>query len=204
MPKNNQTILLADEDDATRTFLATNLTADGYLVTAAEDRAKTIALLSVDQPDLIIADVNGQTLDLLDAVRSGDGLAGHVDPDSRSSCSANGPMTSTASGCSSAVATTSSPSRSHTQSYARAWPPFCAELKADATSDSSASRRSQSTSAHATSASELTRSSFPPRSTSCWSLSPTTRTACSRAKNCCATCGATARRAGPSTAMRAD
>ncbi len=81
MPKSNHTILLADEDDAARAFLATNLTADGYLVTAAEDRAKAIALLSVEQPDLIIADVNGQTLDLLDAVRSGDGLAGHMDPD---------------------------------------------------------------------------------------------------------------------------
>jgi len=79
MPKSNQTILLADEDDAARAFLATNLTADGYLVTAAEDRSKAIALLSVDQP--VIADVNGQTLDLLDAVRTGDGLAGHVDPD---------------------------------------------------------------------------------------------------------------------------
>ena len=42
---------------------------------------QAIARLSVDQPDLIIADVNGQTLDLLDAVRTGDGLAGHVDPD---------------------------------------------------------------------------------------------------------------------------
>ena len=81
MLKSNQTILLADEDGAARAFLATNLTADGYLVGAAEDRSKAIALLSVDQPDLIIADLNGQTLELLDAVRSGDGLAGHVDPD---------------------------------------------------------------------------------------------------------------------------
>lgn len=81
MPNSNRSILLADEDDATRAFLATNLAADGYRVRAAANRATAVALLSVDQPDLIIADVNGQTLDLLDAVRSGDGLAGHLDPD---------------------------------------------------------------------------------------------------------------------------
>ncbi len=81
MTKSNHTILLADEDDATRAYLTTNLTADGYRVRAAEDRAKAIALLSLDQPDLIIADVNGHTLDLVDTVRSGDGLASHLDPD---------------------------------------------------------------------------------------------------------------------------
>jgi DNA-binding response OmpR family regulator len=81
MPNRNQSILLADENDATRGFLTSNLEADGYHVKAADDRAKAIALLSVDQPDLIIADVNGETLDLLDAVRSGNGLASPVDPD---------------------------------------------------------------------------------------------------------------------------
>jgi CheY-like chemotaxis protein len=50
MLKSNQTILLADEDDAARAFLVTNLTADGYLVRAAEDRSQAIALLSVEQP----------------------------------------------------------------------------------------------------------------------------------------------------------
>jgi len=204
MPKSNHTILLADEDDAARAFLATNLTADGYLVTAAEDRSKAIAPLSVDQPDLIIADVNGQTLDLLDAVRSGDGLAGHVDPDTPMIVLSQRPDDIHRIRVLERGATTSSPSRSHTQSYARAWPPFYAALNADATSDSSASRRSRSTSAHATSASELTRSSFPPRNTSCWSLSRMTHTACSPAKNCCTRCGDTARLAEQSTAMRAD
>jgi CheY-like chemotaxis protein len=54
------TILLADENDATRAFLAANLSADGYRVMAAEDRVKAIALLSVYQPDLIVADVNDE------------------------------------------------------------------------------------------------------------------------------------------------
>jgi DNA-binding response OmpR family regulator len=75
----SQTILLADQDDATRAFLAHNLTADGYRVRAAEDRAKAIALLATDHPALIIADINGHTLELLDAVRSGDQPA--IDPD---------------------------------------------------------------------------------------------------------------------------
>lgn len=79
MVKTTQTILLAGENDATRTFLAEQLTADGYSVKAAEDRATAIALLSTDRPALIVADLNGQTLQLVDAIRSGEELA--VDPD---------------------------------------------------------------------------------------------------------------------------
>ena len=75
------TILLAEEHEATRSFLAANLAADGYRVLVAPDRAKALALLSTAHPDLVVVDVNGQTLELLDAVRSGDGIAGQVDPD---------------------------------------------------------------------------------------------------------------------------
>jgi DNA-binding response OmpR family regulator len=74
------TILLAEEHDATRAFLADNLTADGYRVLAAPDRAKALALLSTSRPDLILVDINGQALEFVDAIRSGDGLAGRVDP----------------------------------------------------------------------------------------------------------------------------
>jgi DNA-binding response OmpR family regulator len=75
------TILLAEECDATRAFLADNLAADGYRVLVAPDRVKAIALLTTSDPDLILVDVNGATLDLLDAIRSGEGLAGCADPD---------------------------------------------------------------------------------------------------------------------------
>jgi DNA-binding response OmpR family regulator len=68
--------LLAEEHDATRAFLQDNLSADGYRVLVAPDRAKALALLSTAHPDLIVVDVNGQTLELLDAVRSADGIAG--------------------------------------------------------------------------------------------------------------------------------
>jgi DNA-binding response OmpR family regulator len=75
------TILLAEEHDTTRTFLHDNLTADGYRVLVVPDRAKALALLSTARPDLIVVDVNGETLDLLDAVRSAEGIAGRADPE---------------------------------------------------------------------------------------------------------------------------
>ena len=81
MSMTTSTILVAEEHDATRAFLADNLAADGYRVLIAPDRAKALALLSTAHPDLILVDVNGQTLALLDAIRSGEGLAGRVDPD---------------------------------------------------------------------------------------------------------------------------
>jgi CheY-like chemotaxis protein len=39
-----------------------------------------LARLSVRQPDVIVVDVNGKTLGLIDAIRTGDGLANAVDP----------------------------------------------------------------------------------------------------------------------------
>jgi DNA-binding response OmpR family regulator len=79
--RQTQTILVAEENPATRQFLLDNLTADGYEVLSAEDRAEAIALLDVNQPDLVLVDVNGETLALLDAVRSADGLSSRLDPD---------------------------------------------------------------------------------------------------------------------------
>jgi DNA-binding response OmpR family regulator len=74
-------ILLAEEDHAIRCFLEDNLSADGFEVDAVADYTAALAQLRRTSPDLILVDVNGQTLDLVDAVRSGEGLAGHVDPD---------------------------------------------------------------------------------------------------------------------------
>lgn len=81
MSLTTSTILVAEEHEATRAFLADNLTADGYRVLTAADRAKALALLSTAHPDLVLVDINGQTLELLDAIRAGDGLAARVDPD---------------------------------------------------------------------------------------------------------------------------
>lgn len=66
-------LLLADEDQTTRTFLQDNLTADGYHVDTAEDRNQAMQRLRTTAPDLIVVDVNGQTLGLLDWLRGADG-----------------------------------------------------------------------------------------------------------------------------------
>jgi DNA-binding response OmpR family regulator len=73
-------ILIVEEDRATRSFLADQLVADGYRILLAETRQHALHLLAEHQPQLVLADINGQTLGLLDAVRSGDGLAGAIDP----------------------------------------------------------------------------------------------------------------------------
>ena len=77
---NSQLILVVEEDRATRVFLADQLAADGYQVLVAEDRTRALALLATRRPALVLADLNGQTLSLLDAVRAGEGLAGEIDP----------------------------------------------------------------------------------------------------------------------------
>jgi DNA-binding response OmpR family regulator len=76
-----RSILLCEEDAPTRTFLADNLIADGYQVLPAETKAAALAELETCQPDLVICDVNGDTLGLLDAVRHADGVASQIDPD---------------------------------------------------------------------------------------------------------------------------
>ncbi|MGN6167259.1 MAG: response regulator transcription factor [Solirubrobacteraceae bacterium] len=75
------TVLVAEEEEMTRSFLYENLSADGYRVLVAADQAKALALLSTAQPDLVLVDVNGDTLSLIDALRCGEGLAGRADPD---------------------------------------------------------------------------------------------------------------------------
>lgn len=73
-------ILIVEEHDATRTFLADQLTADGYEILLGHSRRHALHLLADHHPHLVLADVNGETLRLLDAVRGGEGLAGEIDP----------------------------------------------------------------------------------------------------------------------------
>ena len=92
--------------------LPDNLTADGYRVLIASDRAKALALLSVHDPELILVDVNGQTLQLVDAIRSGEGLADRVNSTTPLIVLSRDADRLQRIGCSSAAATTSSRSRS--------------------------------------------------------------------------------------------
>ena len=81
MMEPTHTILLAEEDPHARSYLAENLTADGYKMLEADTRGKALALLAARAPQLVIADVNGETLSLVDAIREADGLASRIDPD---------------------------------------------------------------------------------------------------------------------------
>ena len=77
---SSQLILVVEESERTRAFLAEQLAADGYEVLLAESRRHALALLGTHRPQLVLADLNGHTLGLLDAVRSGAWLAGEIDP----------------------------------------------------------------------------------------------------------------------------
>jgi DNA-binding response OmpR family regulator len=78
------TILVVEDHRATRTFLADNLSADGYDVIEAEGASDARRLLESAFPDLAIVDLglpDGDGLDLLAQVRAADRIAGRLDPD---------------------------------------------------------------------------------------------------------------------------
>jgi len=83
-PDDASTILLVEDDSATRTFLADNLSADGYDLLVADCASIGLSLLERKFPDLALVDVglpDGSGLDLLRRVRSADGIASRINPD---------------------------------------------------------------------------------------------------------------------------
>jgi DNA-binding response OmpR family regulator len=77
------TILIAEDDRATRTFLADNLAADGYAPIAASTAGEALAQIESSFPDLAIVDLglpDRDGLELLAEVRAADGVATRVDP----------------------------------------------------------------------------------------------------------------------------
>ncbi len=77
------TILVVEDDAATRTYLADNLTADGFDLLVAGTARDALALMETRFPDLAIVDLGlpgPSGLELLAAVRRADGVASRVDP----------------------------------------------------------------------------------------------------------------------------
>jgi DNA-binding response OmpR family regulator len=77
-------ILLVEADAATRTFLADNLTADGYEIVTAATANHAERLLQTAYPDLVLLGLelpDGDGLELLADLRSADCSASRCDPD---------------------------------------------------------------------------------------------------------------------------
>ena len=77
-------LLVVEDDEATRSYLADNLEADGYKVACATGAAEAFRAIEVRHPSLVLLDLTleeGSGLDLLDRVRAADGMATRIDPD---------------------------------------------------------------------------------------------------------------------------
>jgi DNA-binding response OmpR family regulator len=77
------TILVVEDDTATRTFLADNLTADGYELLVADNAQHGLRLLETKFPDLVLVDLglpDASGFEVLRRVREADGIASRLDP----------------------------------------------------------------------------------------------------------------------------
>jgi DNA-binding response OmpR family regulator len=77
-------ILVVEDDDATRAFLCEQLAADGYGTAGAAGVGEALRALEVRRPDVILLDLalaDGHGLVVLDRVRAADGAASRIDPE---------------------------------------------------------------------------------------------------------------------------
>jgi DNA-binding response OmpR family regulator len=77
------TIMVVEDDDATREFLADHLRADSYGVVAASTGREAFNLLQMKECDLVLLDVmlpDASGYELCRRLRSADGLAQRIDP----------------------------------------------------------------------------------------------------------------------------
>jgi len=85
MGREAHSVLVVEDDDAVRTFLVDNLAADGFRAAGASSAGEGLRAIEVRQPDLVVLDLRFEDgpsgLELLDRVRSADGLASRLDPD---------------------------------------------------------------------------------------------------------------------------
>jgi DNA-binding response OmpR family regulator len=78
------TILVVEDDPATRVFLADNLAADGFDPLVAGDSTDALHQLEHALPDACVLDLclpDGDGLAILDRIRGADGVASRVNPD---------------------------------------------------------------------------------------------------------------------------
>lgn len=83
MNDDAHTLLVVEDDAPTRTFLADNLTADGYEMLVAGTAEEGLRLIEERYPDLAIVDLglpDRDGLDLVREVRAADGVASRIDP----------------------------------------------------------------------------------------------------------------------------
>jgi DNA-binding response OmpR family regulator len=79
----DETIMVVEDDDATREFLADNLLADSYGVVTAATGREAFNLLQMKDCDLLLLDVmlpDASGYELCRRVRDADGLAQRIDP----------------------------------------------------------------------------------------------------------------------------
>lgn len=84
MDRERQELLVVEDDEPTASFLSDNLAADGFRVATASGAGEALRAIEVRKPDLVLLDLRldaGDGLDVLDGVRSADGLASRIDPD---------------------------------------------------------------------------------------------------------------------------
>ena len=81
---DGDTIMVVEDDDATREFLADNLLADSYGVVTASTGRQALNLLEVKECDLLLLDVmlpDASGFELCRRLRTADGIAQRIDPD---------------------------------------------------------------------------------------------------------------------------
>lgn len=78
------TVLVVEDDEATRAYLCDQLAADGYRVAGAAGVGEALRALEVRRPDVVLLDLalaDGHGLMVLDRVRAADGAASRIDPE---------------------------------------------------------------------------------------------------------------------------
>ncbi len=83
MRPETPTLLLVEDDPVLGTFLADNLSADGFEPVLADSLRDGLRELEFRRPDLVIVDLglpDGSGLELIERVRDSDGVASRIDP----------------------------------------------------------------------------------------------------------------------------